>query len=75
MTDIQLTPTQEAALTCNLGLVEPGKCDSCKAYGTRAKFYSRFTNQKVVYNLCLPCMSKAVRCEELYLRRQKAIGG
>ena len=71
MNDIPLTPTQEAALECNLGLIEPGKCESCGREGPRFKFYNEYTNEEVVeWNLCPNCLSKAVRCVEMCLRFQ-----
>ena len=70
MENIPLTPTQEAALECNLGLIEPGKCDTCGRIGPRCKFYNEYTSEEPIeYNLCLRCMSTAVRCVELHLRR------
>ena len=65
---IWLTPTQEAAIECNLGLIEPGKCESCGAIGQRCKFYNHYVDKKVQFDLCIPCIDKAVRCVELYLR-------
>jgi hypothetical protein len=63
-----LTPTQEAAIECNLGLVEPGKCESCGAMGPRCRFYNHYVDKEVQFDLCIPCLGKAVRCVELYLR-------
>lgn len=66
----QLTPTQEAALETNLGLTYPGRCNTCGRYGPLFKFYNEYTSEEVIeYDLCPNCMSKALRCVELHLRR------
>lgn len=74
MNSNSLTPTQEAALECNLGLIEPGKCESCGRHGPRMKFYNYYSDEEIEYDLCIPCMSKAVRCVDIYLRGQERYG-
>lgn len=67
---MNLTPTQEAALETNLGLIEPGICEGCGANGPRFKFYNEYTSEEVVeYDLCPRCIGIALRCVELHLRR------
>ena len=71
MSGLALTVTQEAALECNLGITNPGKCDSCKKdRGIRMKFYNLYSESEVEYDLCPYCMNKAMLSVELYLRKQ-----
>ena len=68
---------QEAAFRTNLGLVEPGKCETCGAYGGRFKFYNDQTNEEeaVEYDLCPSCIRKAVRSVWIYLTEKERIAG
>ena len=72
MNGYSLTPLQEAAIECNLGLTEPGKCESCGKNGPRAKFWNWYTEKDIECNLCFSCMRKAILSTEYYLKlRQK----
>ena len=67
---MNLTPTQEAALETNKGLIEPGKCETCGQFGPLYQFYNEYTSEEVVeFKLCPRCVMNAVRCVELHLRK------
>ncbi len=50
----------------NLGLTNPGKCDSCKARGPRFKFYNQYADPVIDMDLCPQCMSIAFRCMNFF---------
>ena len=52
----------------NLGLTNPGKCDSCNKRGPRFKFYNQYADPVIDMDLCPQCMSIAFRCMNIFLR-------
>ena len=52
----------------NLGLTNPGKCDSCSKRGPRFKFYNQYADPVIDMNLCPQCMSIAFRCMNIFFR-------
>ena len=51
----------------NIGLVPPGKCESCGAKGPRLKFYNGYADPPITMDLCPACMDKALRCLSIFL--------
>ena len=52
----------------NLGLTNPGKCDSCSKRGPRFKFYNQYADPVIDMDLCPQCMSIAFRCMNIFFR-------
>ena len=52
----------------NLGLVPPGKCESCGKKGPRFKFHNIHADPEVTMDLCPACMDKALKCLSIFFR-------
>ena len=50
----------------NLGLTNPGKCDSCSKRGPRFKFYNQYADPVIDMDLCPQRMSIAFRCMNFF---------
>lgn len=52
----------------NLGLVPPGKCESCGQKGPRWKFHNVYADPPITMDLCPACMDTALKSLSLFFR-------